>query len=271
MPELPEVETTRAGIEQHILGKKVADLLVRNGKLRWPIPQFLDRSVRGTHLRNLRRRGKYLLFDFEQITLLIHLGMSGSLRLCAESDKPRKHDHWDLCFSDGTILRYHDPRRFGALLGLDAGSSDHKLLSHLGPEPLSDAFDGDHLFRHSRKRSQAVKPFIMDSKTVVGVGNIYASEALFLAGIHPNRAAGRISRKRYQDLAKAIKLILTEAIERGGTTLRDFVGGDGNPGYFQQELRVYGRAGTPCQVCGNKLKNLRLGQRATVYCATCQT
>jgi len=269
MPELPEVETTRRGIAPHIEGLRVARVCVRERRMRWPVPEDLDVRLSGQRILRVQRRAKYLLLEAEVGTLIIHLGMSGSLRLVASGTLPGKHDHVDIELEDGQALRYHDPRRFGALLWTGDPHA-HELLRHLGPEPLTEAFDGDRLFNLSRGRQMAVKPFIMDNAVVVGVGNIYASEALFAAGIDPRKPAGSISRARYARLAEAIKRILAHAIERGGTTLRDFVGGDGKPGYFQQELWVYGRAGELCKQCGGTLREIRLGQRASVYCVRCQ-
>lgn len=269
MPELPEVETTRSGIEPHLLGRTVTALTVRNPRLRWPIPEDLAIQIEGQRFTAIRRRAKYLLMDIGGGSLISHLGMSGSLRLVPAGSPPGKHDHVDIALDSGMLLRYHDPRRFGALLWCRAGDV-HPLLASLGPEPLSAEFDGERLYQCSRGRQMAVKPFIMDNAVVVGVGNIYASEALFAAGIDPRREAGRISRARYQRLAEEIRRVLAYAIQRGGTTLRDFVGGDGQPGYFQQELFVYGRAGEPCKVCGRTLSECRLGQRSSVFCRACQ-
>lgn len=269
MPELPEVETTRSGIEPHLLGRTVTALTVRNPRLRWPIPEDLAIQIEGQRFTAIRRRAKYLLLDIGGGSLISHLGMSGSLRLVPAGSPPGKHDHVDIALDSGMLLRYHDPRRFGALLWCRAGDV-HPLLASLGPEPLSAEFDGERLYQCSRGRQMAVKPFIMDNAVVVGVGNIYASEALFAAGIDPRREAGRISRARYQRLAEEIRRVLAYAIQRGGTTLRDFVGGDGQPGYFQQELFVYGRAGEPCKVCGRTLSECRLGQRSSVFCRACQ-
>lgn len=269
MPELPEVETTRSGIEPHLLGRTVTALTVRNPRLRWPIPEDLAIQIEGQRFTAIRRRAKYLLLDIGGGSLISHLGMSGSLRLVPAGSPPGKHDHVDIALDSGMLLRYHDPRRFGAMLWCRAGDV-HPLLVSLGPEPLSAEFDGERLYQCSRGRQMAVKPFIMDNAVVVGVGNIYASEALFAAGIDPRREAGRISRARYQRLAEEIRRVLAYAIQRGGTTLRDFVGGDGQPGYFQQELFVYGRAGEPCKVCGRTLSECRLGQRSSVFCRACQ-
>ncbi|MDT3712053.1 MAG: bifunctional DNA-formamidopyrimidine glycosylase/DNA-(apurinic or apyrimidinic site) lyase [Pseudomonadaceae bacterium] len=269
MPELPEVETTRRGIAPYLVGQRVSRVIVRERRLRWPIPENLDVCLSGQRIEAVERRAKYLLIRFEAGTLIAHLGMSGSLRLVEGALPAAKHEHVDLLLESGQALRYTDPRRFGALLWSD-DPLNHVLLASLGPEPLSEAFDGERLFQLSRGRSMAVKPFIMDNAVVVGVGNIYASEALFAAGIDPRRPAGGISRARYLKLADEIKRILALAIERGGTTLRDFVGGDGKPGYFQQELFVYGRGGEFCKHCGTTLREVRLGQRASVYCSRCQ-
>jgi formamidopyrimidine-DNA glycosylase len=270
MPELPEVETTRRGIAPHVSGKAVQELVVRDRRLRWPIPEDLPAQLRGQTLREVRRRGKYLLLQFDHGTALWHLGMSGSLRIVQSTDPVGKHDHVDMVFPDGLALRFNDPRRFGALLWTDESVEQHKLLQHLGPEPLTDDFSGDYLFGKSRKRTQPVKTWLMDSRMVVGVGNIYANEALFRAGIHPLRKTARLSARECQRLAEEIKSVLAYAIERGGTTLRDFVGGDGKPGYFAQELSVYGRGALPCKSCSKPLTERRLGQRTTVYCTVCQ-
>ncbi|NWL76366.1 DNA-formamidopyrimidine glycosylase [Pseudomonas taiwanensis] len=269
MPELPEVETTRRGIAPFLEGQRVSRVIVRERRLRWPIPEDLDVRLSGQRILLVERRAKYLLLQAEVGTLISHLGMSGSLRLVEAGLEAAKHEHVDIELESGMALRYTDPRRFGALLWSD-DPLNHELLRHLGPEPLTGLFDGDRLFQLSRGRSMAVKPFIMDNAVVVGVGNIYATEALFAAGIDPRREAGSISRARYLKLAEEIKRILAQAIECGGTTLRDFVGGDGKPGYFQQELFVYGRAGEFCKQCGSTLREVRLGQRASVYCPRCQ-
>lgn len=272
MPELPEVETTRCGIAPHIEGREVSEVLVRQPRLRVPVPADLDDRLIGARLGEIQRRAKYLLIPVSgQGSLVWHLGMSGSLRIASLGELPRKHDHVDLVLDSGKILRYHDPRRFGFVDWLDGDITTDRRLSRLGPEPLSDAFDGDWLYTLSRKRRIAVKPFVMDSAVVVGAGNIYAAEALFMAGIDPRRAAGRISRARYQRLAEAIKDVLSAAITQGGTTLRDFVSGTGEPGYFAQRLNVYGRDGQPCLRCGAGLRRVTLGQRASVFCPECQT
>ncbi|WP_445571183.1 bifunctional DNA-formamidopyrimidine glycosylase/DNA-(apurinic or apyrimidinic site) lyase [Pseudomonas sp. E102] len=270
MPELPEVETTRRGIAPHLEGQRVSRVVVRDHRLRWPIPEDLDVRLSGQRIVQVERRAKYLLINAEAGTLISHLGMSGNLRLVETGMPAARHEHVDIELESGLALRYTDPRRFGAMLwSLDP--LNHELLIRLGPEPLTDLFDGERLFQLSRGRSMAVKPFIMDNAIVVGVGNIYATEALFAAGIDPRREAGGISRARYLKLAIEIKRILAHAIERGGTTLRDFIGGDGQPGYFQQELFVYGRGGQTCKMCGTGLREIRLGQRASVWCPRCQS
>lgn len=270
MPELPEVETTLRGIRPHLLGATIERLIVRDGRLRWPVPPDLPDKLEGRRIDSLVRRGKYLLLGAGPGALILHLGMSGSLRIVAAASPPRKHDHYDLTLSGGICLRFHDPRRFGCLLWTDADPCRHPLIASLGPEPLEDGFDGDHLHRLSRGRILAVKSFIMDSHVVVGVGNIYASESLFRAGIAPRRASGRISLERYQRLAGAIRQVLSASLEQGGTTLRDFVNESGAPGYFKQTLNVYDRAGLPCRICGTPIKSSRLGQRSTFWCAGCQ-
>jgi len=269
MPELPEVETTRRGIAPHLIGQRVSRVLVRERRLRWPIPEDLDVRLSGQRIEAVERRAKYLLIKAETGTLISHLGMSGNLRLVEAGLPAAKHEHVDIELESGLSLRYTDPRRFGALLWSEL-PLEHELLARLGPEPLTELFDGERLYQLSRGKAVAVKPFIMDNAVVVGVGNIYATEALFAAGIDPRRAAGTVSRARYLRLAQEIKRVLAHAIERGGTTLRDFIGGDGQPGYFQQELFAYGRGGQFCKVCGSTLREVKLGQRASVYCPRCQ-
>ena len=264
-----KVETTRRGVEPYCRGRRVRELRVRESRLRWPVPADLPALLQGQPVESVARRAKYLLFRLPSGTLMVHLGMSGSLRVASADEPPGFHDHIDLVLDDGHCLRYNDPRRFGSWLWL-APDESHPLLRHLGPEPLGEDFDGRLLYRLSRGRRAPVKQFIMDGRIVVGVGNIYANEALFLAGIRPDRAAGRVGAGRYEALAKIIKQVLTSAITQGGTTLRDFVGGDGKPGYFAQQLFVYGRGGQPCKRCGKKLQEVRLGQRNTVYCVACQ-
>jgi formamidopyrimidine-DNA glycosylase len=270
MPELPEVETTRRGIAPFVEGKIVENVVVRQKALRWPVPASLAKELPGTMIRKLERRAKYLLATTDIGTLLIHLGMSGSLRIVQAQEPPRKHDHIDITMKSGNVLRFHDPRRFGCMLWIKGNVEEHPLLAGLGPEPLSDGFNAAYLFASSRKRKVAVKSFIMDGHVVVGVGNIYANEALFAAGISPKKSAGSITLARYGKLVAEIKFVLARAIKVGGTTLRDFVGGDGKPGYFSQSLNVYGRGGEPCHKCGTVLTEIRLGQRSTVYCRQCQ-
>ncbi|MCK0716319.1 bifunctional DNA-formamidopyrimidine glycosylase/DNA-(apurinic or apyrimidinic site) lyase [Chromohalobacter sarecensis] len=270
MPELPEVETTRRGIAPYIEGREIREVIVRQPRLRTPVPDDLADTLVGQRVGTLGRRAKYLLMPVGERTLLWHLGMSGSLRVARLGDMPRKHDHVDLVVEDGAILRYHDPRRFGFVDWLQGSLLEDPRLARLGPEPLSPDFDGERLYRLSRKRRIAVKPFLMNNAVVVGVGNIYASEALFLAGIDPRRAAGRISRERYERLAEAAREVLAAAITQGGTTLRDFVSGTGEPGYFAQRLNVYGRQEAPCRRCGEPLRLATLGQRASVFCPHCQ-
>lgn len=269
VPELPEVETTRRGLAPHLVGRTVLGLDIRQPRLRWPIPAALRKALPGQRILDVERRAKYLLVHTEPGSALLHLGMSGSLRVLPAGTPVGTHDHVDWRLDSGRVLRYTDPRRFGCQLWQARGEV-HPLLAALGPEPLSDAFDGEHLWLRSRGRSAAVKIFLMDQAIVVGVGNIYAAEALFAAGIHPKRTAGSVSRTRYARLADEVRRILNYAITRGGTTLRDFLSPDGAPGYFEQELFVYGRAGEPCKVCGTPIKAIPLGQRSTFYCPRCQ-
>ncbi len=269
MPELPEVETSRRGIAPWVEKQQVRGVVVRDRRLRWPIPVDIDRELPGQVIRSLRRRAKYLLFETSAGTAMLHLGMSGSLRIIDADEPAGKHDHVDIQFESGKAVRFRDPRRFGSLLWTH-NPFEHDLLRSLGPEPLSDEFDGDYLWQKARGRRVSIKQFIMNGSIVVGVGNIYASEALFLAGIHPKRRADRISARRMMLLVDAIKTVLQNAIEAGGTTLRDFHGGDGEPGYFQQMLEVYGRDGEPCRRCKRLLSVVVLGQRSTFYCKDCQ-
>lgn len=270
MPELPEVETTLRGIEPHIGGQVISSVTVRNKSLRWPVPATLKKNLTGQKLNHLQRRGKYILLFTDKGTVILHLGMSGSLRICDAGTAPEKHDHVDIAFNNGKILRYRDPRRFGCVLWTSKPVEQHKLISPMGPEPLTDEFNGDYLHAKSRKRKNNVKGFIMDSKIVTGVGNIYASEALFSAGILPSRQSGRVSKERYKILADCIKVVLTEAIKQGGTTLKDFTRADGQPGYFKQSLNVYDRAGLNCVQCEQEIKQKVLNQRSTYYCSHCQ-
>lgn len=270
MPELPEVETTRHGIAPHVLGREILGVVVRDGRLRLPVQRDLPRLLRGQRVQAVERRGKYLWLSCQDGFLVVHLGMSGSLCVVPGPRAPRKHDHLDIELDSGRRLRLHDPRRFSTVLWSPTDPLRHPLLRDIGVEPLGGGLNGDYLYRRSRGRRRAVKAFIMDGRVVAGVGNIYANEALFVAAISPLRPAGRISRQRYQRLAAAIKSVLGEAIAAGGTTLRDFQYGDGEPGYFKQFLRVYQRHGEPCQRCGHPIRLLRLGQRSSFYCIGCQ-
>ncbi|HYE35854.1 bifunctional DNA-formamidopyrimidine glycosylase/DNA-(apurinic or apyrimidinic site) lyase [Methylocaldum sp.] len=270
MPELPEVETTRRGILPHLLGQTVQAMIVRQPRLRWPIPADLPGKLDRQTIRSVERRGKYILIGATRGTLIVHLGMSGSLRILDPKSPPRKHDHLDLVLVNGTCLRFHDPRRFGCVIWTEDDPLLHPLLAELGPEPLSAHFDAPYLHGKAKGRSMAVKAFLMDSRIVVGVGNIYANEALFRAGIDPRRRAGRIALLRYEKLVVSVHSVLFEAIEQGGTTLRDFVNENGSPGYFQQTLQVYGRTGVPCRQCGELVRTQRLGQRSTYWCPKCQ-
>ena len=269
MPELPEVETTRRGIAPYVQGRIVKQLVVRQPKLRWLIPPQLSSLIKNRKILSVERRAKYLLLRLDNGSIIIHLGMSGNLRICPLNTAVQKHDHMDILFAD-CLLRFTDPRRFGAILWLGQHPEQSTLLSKLGPEPLSDEFTSEHLYIAAKGRKLPVKQFIMDQSVVTGVGNIYATEALFQAGINPTRGAGNISQKRYQVLVEAIKESLQEAIKQGGTTLKDFVGGDGKPGYFQQTLHVYGKAGEKCEACETQLKTVKLAGRTTVYCPQCQ-
>jgi formamidopyrimidine-DNA glycosylase len=268
MPELPEVETTLRGIQPWLQGHAIERLEVRESRLRWPVPSQVQQAV-GQTVNRLQRRAKYILMHTPAGSLMLHLGMSGSMRVLEEWREPGKHDHVDIVTA-GAVLRFNDPRRFGSLLWLPPPANSHPLLQSLGPEPLDETFNGQHLWRLARGRKLAVKSFIMDGKVVVGVGNIYASEALFMAGIHPSRAAGRVSAARYEALAAAIRDVLRRAIDEGGTSLRDFTGTGGTPGYFAQNLLVYGRAGKACFQCSQPLKQKVIGQRSSFYCGSCQ-
>jgi formamidopyrimidine-DNA glycosylase len=268
MPELPEVEVTRRGIAPHLVGRVISSATVRNGHLRWPIPDAV-RLLPGRKIRAVARRGKYLLFDCGEGHLVLHLGMSGSLRLVAKAAPPGKHDHFDLGIG-GKLLRLRDPRRFGAVLWTTEPPAEHRLIRHLGIEPLSRAFDGARLHALTRGHRTAIKQFLMDGRRIVGVGNIYASESLFRAAIHPRTRSGRLSAQRSARLARAIKATLRAAIRAGGSSLRDFVGSDGAQGYFQRRALVYDREGQGCRRCGSKIRRIVQGQRATYYCPGCQ-
>jgi formamidopyrimidine-DNA glycosylase len=269
VPELPEVETSRRGIAPWLEQQEVSDVIVRDRRLRWPVPDDIELRLSGQTIRSVDRRAKYLLFDTGSGTAMLHLGMSGSVRIIDQDEPAGKHDHVDIRLESGKALRFRDPRRFGSLLWAE-DPFEHALLCDLGPEPLSDDFDGEYLWHASRGRKVSIKPFIMNSTIVVGVGNIYASEALYGAGIHPKRQAGRVARVRMDRLATSIRTVLQRAIDAGGTTLRDFHGGDGEPGYFKQQLDVYDREGFPCRLCNTPIKAVVLGQRSTYYCKTCQ-
>lgn len=270
MPELPEVETTCRGIAPHIENNTIKKVIVRNRSLRWPIPSGLNTKLKNQKISSVERRAKYLLLKTKIGTLIMHLGMSGSLRILATNEPAEKHDHFEIQFEDGNCLRLRDPRRFGAVLWTKDDPQEHKLLINLGPEPLDKTFNAELLFEKSRKRKTTIKQFIMDAKIVVGVGNIYASESLFLAGIHPKRLAGKITKQHAKDLTAAIKKILRQAIKQGGTTLKDFKSSDGKPGYFQQKLKVYDRKNEACLICEKPIKQITLGQRSTFYCTHCQ-
>jgi formamidopyrimidine-DNA glycosylase len=272
MPELPEVEVIRRGIAPNIEGRSIVGATVRNGALRWPVPPDLARILDGFFIAKVSRRAKYLLLGSDKGTLILHLGMSGRLRLIPASaaEPPGKHDHVDLFLDNGAVLRFRDPRRFGAILWEAGDVTRHPLLAKLGPEPLTEMFTADLLYKVTRGRSVSIKQLLMNSSIVAGVGNIYANEALFRAGINPLVAAGDIGMEGYRKLVQAIKDTLDLAIEAGGSSLRDFVNSDGNPGYFQQQYWVYGRAGRPCRKCGSTIRQTRQGQRSSFYCARCQ-
>jgi formamidopyrimidine-DNA glycosylase len=269
MPELPEVETTRLGLLPRLRGRVLRRIAVRNPRLRWPVPEDLEARLAGRTLAGLTRRGKYLLFDFGTVTQIVHLGMSGSLRFAEAGEPPTAHDHVDWLFDDGTVLRLRDPRRFGAVLWTD-DAARHPLLAHLGPEPLTPAFDAAYLHAQCRRRNAAIKQVVMDAQVVVGVGNIYASESLFHAGIRPAVAARRLSRPACARLTEAIKQVLTAAIAAGGSSLRDYVASSGELGYFQLQTRVYDREGLPCKTCATPIRRIVQGQRASFYCPACQ-
>ena len=269
MPELPEVETTRRGISPYVSGEKISEVIVRQAKLRWPVPSALPQLLKGKKIKAISRRAKYLLFETSSGHMLIHLGMSGSLRINEKKSVARKHDHIDFFLTE-KVLRFHDPRRFGSVLWTKNDPLQHKLLANLGPEPLSADFTAKYLHAHAKNKKVAIKNFIMNSQIVVGVGNIYASEALFMSGIHPQRMAGKVSLQRYETLVKNIRLVLTQAIKVGGTSLRDFVREDGAPGYFANQLNVYNKKGQPCVVCKEPIKMRVVGQRSSFYCSRCQ-
>lgn len=270
MPELPEIETTRRGIEPHMVGQTVQAVVVRQPQLRWPVPRTLIDDLPGQTIEFVGRRGKYLLLGTAIGSVILHLGMSGSLRIVPHTMPAGKYDHIDLVLTNGECLRLRDPRRFGAVLWTKADAVQHKLLAHMGPDPLGPQFSGDYLYRVSRGRTRAIRDLLIDGRVVAGIGNIYANEALFKAGIRPQRVAGRISRKRYQRLARAIRATLKRAIAAGGTTLRDFRDSRGNPGYFQLTMQVYGREGEACRRCRRPIRAVRLGGRRVFLCSRCQ-
>jgi formamidopyrimidine-DNA glycosylase len=270
MPELPEVEVSRMGISPHLTGQVIKQVIVRQPKLRWPVPEAVH-LAEGLLILEVRRRAKYLFIDTKRGSIILHLGMSGKLRVVTTDTPLIKHDHLDIVLTNGVCLRFNDARRFGACLWQDITSPALSMIAALGPEPLTEDFDGQRLYDLSRNKNIAVKSFIMDNKIVVGVGNIYANESLFFAGIDPRKAAKKVSKKHYFSLSDQIKKVLAKAIEQGGTTLKDFTQADGRPGYFAQHLRVYGRRGQACEVCDNDIQSIMIGQRNTFYCTTCQT
>ncbi len=270
MPELPEVETTRRGLEPHLKGQRIDRIVIRDRRLRWPIPDGLEKRATGSVIRNVERRGKYLLLECADGWIILHLGMSGRLRVLPKAIAPTKHDHFDLVLSSGMLVRFTDPRRFGALLWTTEHPSQHPLLRNLAPEPLGPSFNAQWLHQRTRKRSVPIKLALMTNEIVTGVGNIYANEALFRAGINPRTKAGRLSMQRCDKLVRAVKDTLSDAITAGGSSLRDFFGTDGSPGYFQQNYKVYARQGEPCRACGTPIRTCRLGQRSTFYCTHCQ-
>jgi formamidopyrimidine-DNA glycosylase len=270
VPELPEVETIRRGIEPHVVGRTIRRVVVRDRRLRWPIPKTFARQLTGRRIRAVQRRGKYLLLDLGEGRVILHMGMTGRLSVLDPGVPVKKHDHLDLELSGGLTLRFNDSRRFGAALWWPGTQPSHVLLRHMGPEPFADDFDADYLFRLSRGRRAPVKNFLMDGRVVVGVGNIYAVEALFRAGIRPMRPAGKVTRAEYETLVASVRAVLEAAIGAGGTTFRDFRGSGGEPGYFATKLFVYDRGGEPCLKCRTPIKRIVIGQRSTFYCPRCQ-
>ena len=270
MPELPEVETTLRGLEPHLFGQRITDVVIRTSHLRWAIPKQLPVILRDQTIHRLYRRAKYLLIECDSGTIILHLGMSGSLRVLSVDTPVQHHEHFDLILANGMLMRLRDPRRFGAVLWHVGDPTQHPLLAKLGLEPLEHEFDGDYLYRATRTRDAAIKMVVMDHHLVVGVGNIYANEALFHAGIRPQLPASKLSKPRCARLVQTIRDTLAEAIVLGGSSLRDFVGSDGEPGYFQQHYGVYGRAGEMCRACGTTIKQIKQGQRSSFYCALCQ-
>jgi formamidopyrimidine-DNA glycosylase len=271
MPELPEVETIRRGIEPHVLDRRIEKVIVRDRRLRWPIARNFASVLEGKAIRAVTRRGKYLLLDLSDGKVILHMGMTGRLLVLDRGHALKKHDHLDIELDDGTLLRFNDPRRFGAALWWPGTKPDHVLIRHMGPEPFSAGFSAEYLGKLARGRRAPVKNFLMDGRVVVGVGNIYASESLFLAGIRPMRAAGKVTRAELARLVTSVRRVLEAAIEAGGTSFRDFRGSDGMPGYFAQKLFVYDRKGEPCRRCKTPIKQRVVGQRSTYYCPNCQT
>jgi formamidopyrimidine-DNA glycosylase len=270
MPELPEVETTRRGIAPALVGQRISQVIVREARLRWRVPRDLAERVQGQRVRAVRRRAKYLLIDLERGAMIVHLGMSGSLRVLTEPVAALTHDHIDIVTSNGTCIRFNDPRRFGCVLWVEDDPLQHTLLKSLAPEPLSDDFDASYLQAAAKGRRVAIKQLLMNSQVVVGVGNIYASEALFRAGVRPKRAAGRLKQAEFVAIVAAVKNVLADAIAVGGTTLRDYINPQGMPGYFRQKLFVYERSGEPCRKCRTPVRHFTQGQRSTYFCPTCQ-
>ena len=270
MPELPEVETTRRGIAPHVTGRRVVRVEVYDRRLRWPVPADLDARLQGTTIDRVDRRSKYLLLHAGEGALLVHLGMTGTLRVFRDAPPRRLHDHVDITLDDGTVLRYRDPRRFGAMLWIASSAGGHRLLDALGPEPFDPPFDAAYLWRATRTRRAAIKLVVMDNQVVTGVGNIYANEALFRAGIRPTTPVGRLTRPRFARLVTSVREVLSEAIAKGGSTLRDYVDSRGEPGCFQLDYRVYGRDGLACRVCKGTIRQRRQGQRSTFWCPACQ-
>jgi formamidopyrimidine-DNA glycosylase len=270
MPELPEVETTKNGIKDAITGQRIKQVIIRHHQLRWPIPKQLPEVITNQKLLGVKRRAKYILLEFENGTLIMHLGMSGNLRILDQKTGLKKHDHVDIIFANDIVLRYNDPRRFGCILWCEEDIEQHRLINHLGPEPLESVFSSNYLQKTCQKKKIAIKQAIMDAKIVVGVGNIYASEALFLSGIHPLNPANSLDKEACSQLCKQIKFVLRKSIKAGGTTLKDFSRADGKPGYFKQQLNVYGQDGQPCQICYHAIEKITLGGRSTFYCPQCQ-
>jgi formamidopyrimidine-DNA glycosylase len=270
MPELPEVETTRRGLEPHIVDQTIAKIVIRSPKLRWPIPQSIAKDLPGKKVLSITRRAKYLLVNFDSGTLIMHLGMSGRIQTLSQATEPQKHDHVDILFKNGNCLRYTDPRRFGAILWTTSPALEHELLNNLGPEPFDTEFNAKYMMAVARNKNVAVKKFIMESKVVVGIGNIYASEALFASCLHPLRSVKTITLAEWQTFVQHIQRILKQAIKKGGTTLKDFLDTSGKPGYFSQKLQVYGRAKEPCLRCDGAIEAVMVGQRNTFFCSHCQ-